>query len=82
MSSVKDKAQQFTSGRISEWLEKIPNGSQILPQLQKIRQIAEQRGEQAEKLAKETIEEIKQVLDRKAAEAEKLGEKAKEEVKQ
>jgi hypothetical protein len=63
-------------------LEKVPNGSQILSQLQKIRQIAEQRGSQAESLAKETMEEIKQVLDRKAAEAEKLADTAKEEAKQ
>jgi hypothetical protein len=79
---IKDKAQQFTSSRISDWLEKVPNGSQILPQLQKIRQIAEQRGPQAETLAKDTIEEIKQVLDRKVAEAEKLADTAKEEAKQ
>lgn len=62
-------------------MEKIPNGSQILPQIQKLWQIAEQKGEHAEKLAKETMEEIKQVLDRKTAEAEKLAGEAKEEAK-
>lgn len=81
MSRIKDKAQSFTSSRISEWLDKIPGGSEILPQLQKLRQIAEQKGDEAEKLAKETLGEIKQVLDRKTAEAEKLAEGAKEDAK-
>ena len=80
-SRIKDKAQSFSSSRISEWLEKVPQGSEILPQLQKLRKIAEQRGEDAEKLAKETISEIKQVLDRKTQEAEKLAEGAKDEAK-
>lgn len=47
--------------------------------MQKLRKIAEERGQDAEKLAKDTIGEIKQVLDRKTQEAEKLAEGAKEE---
>ena len=59
----------------------MPNGGQIIPQLQKLREVAEQRGDQAEKLVKDTINEIKQVLDRKTSEAEKIAENAKEEAK-
>lgn len=81
MHRIKDKAQSFSSSRISEWLEKIPQGGEILPQLQKLRNIAEQKGEDAEKLAKETIAEMKEVLDRKTQEAEKLAAGAKEEAK-
>ena len=76
---IKNKAQSFASSNISQWLEKIPQGSEILPQLQKLRKIAEQRGEDAEKLARDTINEIKQVLDRKTQEAEKLAQGAAEE---
>ena len=82
MRRVKNKAQQYTSSNVSAWLDKIPNGSQIIPQIQKLWQIADQKGEKAEQLAKETMDEIKQVLDKKTAEAEKLAENAKQEAKQ
>ena len=59
----------------------IPGGSQIIPQLQKLREVAEKQGSQAEDLAKETISEIKQVLDQKTKKAEELYESGKEDVK-
>ena len=59
----------------------VPGGSQILPQLQKIQQIAEKHGAEAQDLAKETIGEIKGVLDKKSKRVEELYESGKEEAK-
>ena len=59
----------------------IPNGSQIIPQLQKLREVAEKQGAQAEELAKETISEIETILDKKSKRAEELVESGKDEVK-
>ena len=60
----------------------IPGGSAILPQLQKLKDVAEKQGPEAEKLAKETMEEIKQVLDKKKDRVEQLYESGKQEVQQ
>ena len=59
----------------------IPGGSQIIPQLQKLKDVAEKHGSEAQNLAKETINEIKQVLDKKSDRVEKLYEQGKQEAK-
>lgn len=79
--SAKDKADQFTSGSISKWLAVIPGGSQILPQLQKLRHIAESKGPEAEKLAKETMADIKEILDKRSSQVEDLYKNAEKEAK-
>ena len=66
---------------MTKWLDMIPNGSQIIPQLQKLREVAEKQGAQAEELAKETISEIETILDKKSKMAEELVESGKDEVK-
>nr|POF18471.1 hypothetical protein CFP56_63015 [Quercus suber] len=76
IQSAKDKTQQFSSGSLQKWLDMVPNGSQILPQLQKLRQLAEEQGHEAEQLAKDTLHDLMQVLDRRSSEAEKLVEQA------
>ena len=75
---AKKGAQSFGSSQLNQWLEMIPNGGQILPQLQKLKEVAESRGEQAEELVKETMSEIKVILDKKTQKAEQLYEKGKE----
>lgn len=80
MQKAKEGAQQFSSSQLSQWLEMVPNGGQIIPQLQKIKEIAESRGEQAEQLAKETISEIKTILDKKSSKVEQLYESGKQDV--
>lgn len=83
---IKQKGQQysstFSSGDLTQWLGLIPGGSQIIPQLQKLKQVADKQGSEAENLVNETISEIKQVLDKKSERVERIVEKGKEEVKQ
>ena len=54
----------------------IPGGGEILPKLSQLQQIAQEHGEDAEKIAKSTFEEIQQVLQRKVDEAQKLAKDA------
>lgn len=71
----KKKADQYTNGGVSSWLEALPNGGQILPQLMKLKEAAEQKRPEAQKLVKETIDEISKVLEKKSKEAEELAKK-------
>lgn len=82
VQKAKQGAQDFGSGQLQRWLEMIPNGGQIVPQLQKLREVAESRGEQAEELVKETMSEIKTILDKKSQKAEQLAEEGKKDVEQ
>lgn len=59
----------------------VPGGSQIIPQLQKLKDVYDKQGSQAEKLVKETIDEIKQVLEKKQPKVEELYEQGKKEAK-
>ena len=79
VEKTKQSAQRFGSGQLQQWLEMVPQGGQILPQLQRLREVAEREGGKAEELVKETMGEVKRVLERKAEEAERLGEEAKRE---
>ncbi|KAK4617437.1 hypothetical protein CLAFUW4_12284 [Fulvia fulva] len=81
VEKAKSKADSFTSSSISGWLNVIPGGSAILPQLQKLRQIAESRGPEAEKLAKETMNDIKGVLEKRSDQIAELAKKAEQEAK-
>ncbi|KAK3717195.1 hypothetical protein LTR37_005904 [Vermiconidia calcicola] len=81
LQQAKEKTQQHSSQQLSGWLEMIPNGGQIMPQLMKLREVAQKHGDEAQNLAKETMEEIKKVLDKKVSEAEKLFESGKEDAK-
>jgi cell division septum initiation protein DivIVA len=55
----------------------IPGGSEILPQLQKLKEIAEAKGPQAEQLTKDTIADLKKVLESRSKQAERLAQEAK-----
>lgn len=79
--SAKSKAQQYTSGNLSQWLEKIPQGSEILPQLQKLRQVAGSNSDEAQKLAKDTMSDLAQVFEKRKDQLEQLAKKAGEEAK-
>ena len=50
----------------------IPNGSKIIPQLQKLQQVATQQGAEAEQLAKDTMKEISDVLEKRGQKLEQL----------
>ena len=79
---MKQGAEQFSSSQLSSWLNSIPNGGQIIPQLQKLKDVAENRGPQAMELAKETLGEIKSVLDKKSSKVEQLYESGKNDVQE
>ncbi|KAL8957318.1 MAG: hypothetical protein Q9193_005375 [Seirophora villosa] len=77
------KAKESTSGGsgdggIEQYLQMIPGGGEILPQLTKMYQIAQEHGDEAEKIAKEAIHEIEDVLKRRVGEAQELAQKAKD----
>lgn len=56
----------------------IPSGSQIMPQLMKLKEAAEQHGSEAEEIAKATFKDISSVLEKRSAEIEKLVKQAKD----
>lgn len=55
----------------------VPNGGKILPQLQKMKQIADARGQEAQQLAKDTMGDIEKVLQKRAQQAEELLQRGK-----
>ena len=56
-------------------LKTIPGGSEIMPKLGELQQLAQEHGEEAEKIAKDTFKEIEGVLKKKISEASELTKK-------
>ncbi|KAI9880232.1 MAG: hypothetical protein M1830_004576 [Pleopsidium flavum] len=81
-SSV-DKVKQSggTGGGLDQYLKMIPGGDKIVPKMSQLQEIAQEHGEEAEKIVKDTFEEIQQVLQRKVSEAQNLADKAKKQSK-
>ncbi|KAK5128246.1 hypothetical protein LTR85_002913 [Meristemomyces frigidus] len=83
VEQAKGKAQQMSSSSsssfsgMSNWLNMIPGGSQILPQLQKYQEVAQKHGDEAQSLAKETMGELQQILEKRSKQLEELYEKGK-----
>ncbi|KAK0354343.1 hypothetical protein LTR59_013036 [Friedmanniomyces endolithicus] len=79
--SAKEKAEStFSSGGgLSSMLSMVPQGGKILPQLQKLQQLAQQHGQEAEQIAKDTLSEIGQVLERRSKQVEGIIQKGKQE---
>jgi hypothetical protein len=72
-----DKAKNSGVGKgIEQYAKMIPGGSEILPKLQKLQEVARTRGDEAESILKGTYKDIQDVLQRRISEAEKLAEKA------
>ena len=63
-------------GGLQEYMKMIPGGNQIFPKLTQIRDLAQEHGPEAEKIAKETFKEIEEVLEKKIAKAQELVKKA------
>ncbi|KAL8929976.1 MAG: hypothetical protein Q9208_001120 [Pyrenodesmia sp. 3 TL-2023] len=85
VNNTVDKAKKSTSGGgsgggggMEQYLQMIPGGGEIVPQLTKMYQITQEHGEEAEKIAKEAIHEIEDVLKRRVGEAQDLAKKAKD----
>ena len=64
------------SGGLEKYLDMVPGGADIIPKLTEIQKIAEQHGEEAQSIVKDTFKEIEQVLRKKLSEAEELAQKA------
>ncbi|KAI4266509.1 MAG: hypothetical protein L6R35_006939 [Caloplaca aegaea] len=83
VNNTVNKAKNSTSGGssgggIEHYLQMIPGGGAIVPQLTKMYQIAQEHGDEAEKIAKEAVHEIEDVLKRRVDEAQELAKKAKD----
>ena len=85
VQSTVDKAKKSTSSSgggggggsgLESLLKKIPGGSEIMPKLGELQQLAQEHGEEAEKIAKDTFGEIEGVLKKKIGEARELAKKA------
>ena len=59
----------------------VPNGSKILTGLQKYKDVAEKHGQEAEQLAKDTLNDLLGVLDKRADQLEDVAKKAKGDAK-
>ena len=82
VKSAADKAANTSVGKnVQEYMKMVPGGSEIIPKLQKLAEVANKRGDDAEKIMKDTYEEISKILSKKSEEVEKLAEKTKEEGK-
>merc|ERR1711939_695675 len=87
VQQAKQKAQQYTSGTsltslastdFGKWLAIVPNGSKILSGLQKYKDVAQQHGQEAEQLAKDTLNDVLSVLDKRAEQLEDVAKKAED----
>ena len=68
-------------GGLEKYLNMMPSGGDIIPKLTQLQKIAQEHGEEAEKLVKDTFKEIQVVLQKKVGEAEELAQKAKKNAK-
>ncbi|TPX17859.1 uncharacterized protein E0L32_002960 [Thyridium curvatum] len=75
------KAKGFDLGGLEQWLKAVPGGSEILPKLQQLQEVADKRGEDAEKLVKETMKDLQEVLAKRAEQAKELAEGVKDDAK-
>ncbi|KAJ5482629.1 hypothetical protein N7475_001441 [Penicillium sp. IBT 31633x] len=81
---VKDKVDQAKNtdfGGLDKWLNMVPGGSNVIPQLQALQTIAQKKGNEAEGVLKETVEELQDVLKKRKEQVEKLAEEGKKESK-
>ncbi|KAI4592235.1 hypothetical protein KJ359_011388 [Pestalotiopsis sp. 9143b] len=79
---AKSKGSQLgKSFGLEQYMDQIPNGSEILGKLQQLRDVAEKHSEEGKKLVEEALAEIKQVLEKKSQKAEEIVDKAKKESK-
>lgn len=82
VKSAGEKAKKSGVGQsIMQYAKMIPGGEEILPKLQKLQEVAQRRGDDAEKILKGAYKDIQDVLQKRIGEAEKLADEAKEDSK-
>jgi F0F1-type ATP synthase membrane subunit b/b' len=68
-----EKAKNNGIGKnMEQYMKMIPGGDKIVPALTKLDEVAKKRGDEAQKLLKETYDEVVEVLQNKTKDAEKL----------
>lgn len=72
-----DKANASGWGSLDKYLDKIPQGSEILGKLEDLGRIAEEHKEEGEKLLKETMGDIQKVLEEKGRKAREIADSEK-----
>lgn len=71
--STAEKAKQGSGGSgLEQYMNMVPGGSDVLSKLSQLQEMAQEHGEEAEKIAKSTVEEIQQILQKKVGEAQEL----------
>ncbi|KAI1075501.1 hypothetical protein F5B20DRAFT_585296 [Whalleya microplaca] len=80
IEKTKSKGSKL-SGGLDQYLNMIPNGSEIFDKVNELKKVAENHKDEGEKLLKETMEELKQVLEKRSQKAKEIVEKAKKESK-
>lgn len=82
VDKAKEKGSQVgKSFGLDKYFDMIPGGSEIIPKLKQMKDVAEKHTEEGEKLLKETVEDIKQLLEKKSQKAQDIVEKAKKDAK-
>jgi len=77
-----EKAKKSGLGQqFEQYAKMIPGGSEIIPKLQKLQQVAQSRGDEAEKILKGAYKDIADVIQKRTQEAEKLADEAGKEAK-
>jgi hypothetical protein len=72
-----EKAKNSGMGKnMEQYIKMIPGGSQIIPKLTQLQEVAKKHGDEAEKIMKETYEEIANILSKKQKDVEKLAGKS------
>jgi len=75
-SSAKNKAQQFSFGNLGQWIESMPQGSKILPEIERLKKLGESHSQEAQQLAKETMGDLQQVFEKRSKQLEDMYNKA------
>ncbi|KAH6647217.1 hypothetical protein BKA67DRAFT_581979 [Truncatella angustata] len=82
VDQAKEKGSQVGKAYgLDQYLDQIPNGSEILSKLKQLKDVADKHSEEGKKLFEETLTEVKKVLEKKSEKAQEIAEKAKKESK-
>ncbi|TVY88575.1 hypothetical protein LAWI1_G006277 [Lachnellula willkommii] len=77
-----DKAKKSGFGQsMEQYAKMIPGGGEIIPKLQKLQEVAQKHGDEAEKILKGAYKDIQDILQKRTSEVEKLADKAGKEAK-
>ncbi|KAL7918958.1 hypothetical protein ACQKWADRAFT_302755 [Trichoderma austrokoningii] len=74
---IGDKAGESGWGSLNQYLDKVPQGSDVLRQLEEMGRVAQEHKEEGEKLLKETVGDIQKVLEEKSKKAKDIVDSAK-----